>query len=370
MNEKRILDSDKNQESTKLKEKSILNEIEWSFCPVCGNKIPKIQKLQFCVKCGTDLKYLKQHKKFLPKKEINPYVQASQYPRPLAPIIFYGPEKISDEDIFNTKDKQLWGSLTSIGVPLGSFLLMNFVVFGLFVLIASISFDIDILYDLISNSYFIILSTLFELIFMIIPLFYVGKYLQNPTIKNRLTLLGFTLKPFDKKQKFKEILIGLGFAVIGYYLVFFLSIIIEFLLEFILGIEIISEMDSAESYLIPSDILGLILFSIVMILVVGTSEEILFRGFMQKGLVRNLGNRWGLIITAFIFSIIHLLGLFLMWESPMTLLISFLLLFIPFFSISLLLGFLYQWRGENLIAVIITHGVYNTITILVPFIFS
>ncbi|MFX0035125.1 MAG: CPBP family intramembrane glutamic endopeptidase [Candidatus Hermodarchaeota archaeon] len=370
MNEKQVPESDKNHESGNSKDKSVLNENEWSFCPVCGNKIPKIQNLQFCVRCGTNLKYLKQHKNFLPKKETNPYIQASQYPSSLTPITFYGPEKISDDDIINTIDKRLWGTTTSIGIPLGSFLLMNFVVFGFFVLIASISFDLDILYDLISNSYFIILSTLFELIFMIIPLFYVGKYLQNPTIKNRFTLLGFTFKNFDKKQKFKEILIGLGFAVIGFFLVFTVSLIIESFLEYILGIEIVSEFDSVENYIIPSDILGLLVFSLVMIFVVGTSEEILFRGFMQKGLVRNLGKRWGLIITAFIFSIIHLLGLFLMFESTLDLIVSFLLSFFPFFSISLLLGFLYQWRGENLIAVIITHGFYNTITILIPFIFS
>ena len=89
---------------------------------------------------------------------------------------------------------------------------------------------------------------------------------------------------------------------------------------------------------------------------------------MQKGLMRSLGNKAGLIITAFIFAGIHVLGVFLMLlETPLLLLISFLLSFIPYFAISLLLGFIYYWRQENLVAVVITHGVYNALTILLAF---
>ncbi len=37
----------------------------------------------------------------------------------------------------------------------------------------------------------------------------------------------------------------------------------------------------------------------------GISEELVFRGFLQKGLERNLGFRAGLIITSFLFAFIH-----------------------------------------------------------------
>ncbi|MBY8986377.1 MAG: CPBP family intramembrane metalloprotease, partial [Candidatus Lokiarchaeota archaeon] len=95
---------------------------------------------------------------------------------------------------------------------------------------------------------------------------------------------------------------------------------------------------------------------------------ILFRGFMQKGLVRSLGDRWGIIITAIIFSLIHLLGIFLVaLESPDLFIILFLLSFTPYFAISLMLGWLYHWRNENLIAVMITHGVYDVLVIVMTY---
>ncbi|MFX0138471.1 MAG: hypothetical protein ACFFDN_32815, partial [Candidatus Hodarchaeota archaeon] len=41
----------------------------------------------------------------------------------------------------------------------------------------------------------------------------------------------------------------------------------------------------------------------------------------------------------------------------------------PYLAISLLLGYIFYWRNENLIAVIITHGLYNSLTILIAVFF-
>ena len=348
--------------------------IEWSFCPVCANKIPKVNNLKYCIKCGTNLQYLKKYKRFQPKLNPNPYVQALPYPIQSEPLISYGLKKIPDEDILKTKQKKLWSTSTSIGVPLGAFLLINFLTAAFIFLITFVSFDLEILFDLISNPYFIIILSLFELIFIIIPTIYVGKYLQNPTLGNRFALLGFTSRGFEKPKIAKEVLIGILFGIIGLFLVLFVSLFTELILESMFNIEIVQEASGTNNdvdlIISSADILSIVLFSIVMILVVGTSEEILFRGFMQKGLVRRLGNRGGIIVTALIFSLIHLIGLFLVdLTSPIYIIISFILSFIPYFAISLVLGLLYQWRNENLIAVVITHGVYNTLTIISAFIF-
>ncbi len=157
-------------------------------------------------------------------------------------------------------------------------------------------------------------------------------------------------------------------------MVLFVSMLTEVILELIFNIEIVQEASGASSdvdlIISSADTLVLFLFSIEMILIVGTSEEILFRGFMQKGLTRKLGNKAGIIVTALIFSLIHLIGLLLIdLSSPIYILISFLLSFIPYFAISLVLGLIYQWRNENLIAVVITHGIYNTLTLISAFIF-
>lgn len=376
MNDKEDQDQDPTKEEnfSTLQDKDELNKKDWSFCPVCGTNIPQVQNLKFCIKCGLNLQYLKEHKQVEPRRALNPYIKPTVYPQSYIPIIKLGPKKISDEEILDTKDHELWGPWPSIGIPLGAFLLMDLITTGIFFLIMLFAFDTEILYELIENPYFLIFSTFFELIFILIPVLYVAKYLQNPTLQNRLGLLGFTRKGFDRVGLIKEILIGIGFALIGVLLVVGVSFLTEILLEVFFGIDIIRDISGATSdveiIISNSDILSIILLSVVMILIIGTSEEILFRGFMQKGLTRRLGNVGGIIITALIFAIIHVIGIILLvLGNPMVLLISFLLSFIPYFAISLLLGLIYYWRKENLLAVIITHGVYDALTIIFVFVF-
>jgi len=147
----------------------------------------------------------------------------------------------------------------------------------------------------------------------------------------------------------------------------------EILLELIYGVEIVRNISSAGSgidvYFLSSDLLSLVLLMITMVLIVGTTEEILFRGFMQKGLVRRLGVKWGIFITAIIFTFIHLITIFLVYPIfSITFVVAFFISFVPYIAISLLLGILYLWRKENLIAVMITHGLYDALTILLVFI--
>ncbi|MFW9999168.1 MAG: CPBP family intramembrane glutamic endopeptidase [Candidatus Hodarchaeota archaeon] len=375
MNDKEVQDLDKKQPTTPSKDGTESNNEIWSFCPVCGVKIPHIQRLMFCMNCGTNLEYLKEHRKLEQQKIINPYIKPSLYPPTYPPPIIYRPKKLSDDEIIDTKNHKLWGTMASIGVPLGAFLLMNFLSAGIIMaIIIYFPFNFEALYNFLLNPYFIIISSFFELIFILIPVLYVAKYLQNPSIENRLALLGFTIRGFERKRIFKEILIGLGFAVIAVLLVTLVSFLTEIIVEILFGIDIVGEISGTtgdvEFIIKSSDILDIVLLSLVMILIIGTSEEILFRGFMQKGLMHNLGNKAGIIITAFTFAIIHVVGIILMLlDAPLILLISFLLSFIPYFAISLLLGLIYYWRNENLIAVIITHGLYNALTIIQAFFF-
>ncbi|MHA1489636.1 MAG: CPBP family intramembrane glutamic endopeptidase [Promethearchaeota archaeon] len=396
MSDKKDQDNLENEDTLKLEKKEILNEevknspskkkMDWGFCPSCGNKLPEIDRLRFCTRCGIDLQYLKEHKTLPPQhQQPKAYTQYENYPKypqysqnAQYPVTYgrYRPfiEKISDEDLTNTKNRKLWGKLASLGIPLAGFVVMNAIVLGFIVLIALFTLDYESLYNLITSNFFIVLTSLFEFILILLPLIYVRKYLQRPTFKNRLVLLGFTSRGYDKIGILKEILLGLSFGVIGIFLVSFASIATEIVLESLFNIEIISESaniptDDIDVIISGADIFGLVLLTAVMLLVVGTSEEILFRGFMQKGLVRNFGEKWGIFITAFIFAIIHLITLiFIAFASPFEFFIIFLLMFVPYLAISLLLGLLFKWRNENLIAVVLTHGLYNSITIIISFI--
>ncbi|MHA2036494.1 MAG: CPBP family glutamic-type intramembrane protease [Promethearchaeota archaeon] len=359
MNDKEVPKTDKDQDFTSS---------EWKFCPICGNKLPNIEKLKFCTVCGTDVQHIKDFKSLRPKYNSNPYKSPTQYSQYEMPPIYYGIELISDGNLMDTKDHKLWGTTASIGLPVVALLIMNGLVGGFLTLVLLLSNDYTPALDLISNSYLLSLVSVFELVFIIFPVLYVRKFLKNPTLKNRLILLGFTTRNYDRKRIFKEILIGLGFALIGVIIVTFASIAIELVVEQLFGVTVIHDSTGLTGEVIPTDLSGLIVFSIVVILVIGTSEEVLFRGFMQKGLTRSLGERWGLITSAIIFSMIHLITVFLIaLESPYLFLITFLLSFTPYFAISLMMGWLYRWRNENLIAVIITHGVYDVLAIVMTY---
>ncbi len=336
---------------------------KWTYCPNCGIKLPDIEVLNFCPNCAINLEYVKEHKALPPQQARPTYVSPTYYNK-------YGPV-LSDDEILHIKGRKLWGNLPSIGFPLLAFIVMNGLILGIVIAIILILPNIELVRSIISNPFFMVLSTLAELILILIPIWYIKKYLQNPSLENRLTLLGFTTKGYDRNQVFKEILIGIAFAFVGILVVVAASLGIELLLRYAFGVRIIREGagGNVEVIITGMDVLILILMILVMIFIVGPCEEILFRGFMMKGLTRTLGDTWGLILTAFIFAIIHLVGLLVYILNPLVFLILFIYLLAPFFAISLMLGLLYRWREENLVAVTVTHGVYNSLTILIAFLF-
>lgn len=336
--------------------------IKWNFCPSCGVKLPYSENLKFCTNCGIDLVYFKEHKTLPPTNITSTSI--SQTSKSSFNIL-------SDDEILYTRKKKLWGNLASIGLPLLAFVIMNGLILGIVLSLVLIIGDINFVINLVYNPFFIVFSTLVELILIILPIWFIKKYLRNPKIENRLTLLGFTIKGYDRKKLLHEILIGIGFAFVGILLVVSASVGIQLILEYVFGIEIIREepSSSAENMVTAMDILILILMILMMLFIVGPCEEILFRGFMQRGLVRNLGDTWGIIITAIIFASIHLVGLIVYIFDPIIFTILFIIMFAPYIAISLMLGYMFRWREENLIAVIVTHGVYNSLTIIIVFLF-
>ncbi len=240
------------------------------------------------------------------------------------------PEVIDTQLIEPDKHKS-WNSKVSVGLSLGAFLFMNFILGVFFVLITYASLNWDTYWELTSNQFFSSVIFLFDLIFIWFPILCVRKYTQNPPLKNRFILWGFTIRGFDRKKLLKGILIGVIFAFVGVLMVLFISFLTEGIIASIFG-----SVPNRFWGVLSTDISSLIVLSITMILVIGTSEEILFRGFMQKGLIRRLRNKLGIFITAFLFSIIHIIGVLLIpSNSPLVILISFLYSFFPYFSISI-----------------------------------
>jgi len=379
--------SDSNIQEKDKKRKN-LSKI-WSFCPGCGDKIPENKKFRYCMGCGLDLVYLAEHKEFPPEDpdrikeealeyppyEIPSYQDAySKYPSPHKSFSYAykrRPVRQSNEELMIDKDRELWGVIPNLGITFLAYLAMVFVGAFLVLAIIPVGIDIDAMYDFVMNPYFIILSSLIELIFIVIPVLYVGRFLREPTLKNRLNLLGFTREEYDNVGVLKEVGIGFGFALFGIMLVGSVSLAMESLIQ-LLGFPVVYGDISSDvtAFINQADILALILLIIVMLVVIGISEEILFRGFMQKGFVRSFGNKAGIIITAIIFTMVHVYVIFgYALESPTTFAVMFLLMFFPYLAISLMLGLLFHWRDENLIAVIVAHGVYDALTIVLAWLY-
>ncbi|MFW9948891.1 MAG: hypothetical protein ACFFKA_02040, partial [Candidatus Thorarchaeota archaeon] len=87
-----------------MDEEEIPNEniINWTFCPICGTKIPKLENIKFCIKCGVDLQYIKTHR-ILPQNRQG----TTEYKTLQDESLKYFPikPKLNDDDLIDLKDK-------------------------------------------------------------------------------------------------------------------------------------------------------------------------------------------------------------------------------------------------------------------------
>ncbi len=91
-----------------------------------------------------------------------------------------------------------------------------------------------------------------------------------------------------------------------------------------------------------------------VVLIVPFMEELLFRGFLQTWLRRFLGRMGALLLTAFIFAVVHFsMGL---GTGNFELLLSL-------FVLSLFLGFIYE-RERTLWAPFALHAIFNGVTVI------
>jgi len=329
----------------------------WKFCPRCGNRLPSVDNIRFCMQCGFDIQYFKQYKSLPSTIPLTPFDKRI---------------KLNDDELIKTKKKKLWGIFSSFGLPILSFILIEVLILVIaLIIIIPLIFTMENpseLLEFLTSPSFISIATIAELIFFFIPIWYVGRYIQHPTFNNRIKLLGIFNNENKDNYILKEVLIGLLFAVSAYFIVNLVSILTDLTFGAIFGPEFLERAyGSAEGTgfttdMLASNILELILMIVMMILIVGPSEEIIFRGFTQKGWDRHIGQKWALICTAIFFTFFHVIPILMPTEL-------FLLLFPPYFVISLMLGAVYIWRKENLIACIVGHGVYNAVTISIAFLF-
>ncbi len=341
------------------------------FCPGCGKKIEWNKDLRFCMSCGMHLI------RFVPRNKIQDWLGVSLTSEEIEELYAYKPQDQQPSiqpvpviSSFSYRIQRPWKWGAALGLPLLSILAKLIIsiailfVYMLIVIEDITTLDIDAFLD-----EHIVAITFIELVTQLalfaVPYFFTAIFFPyKAPVKERLESLGI---PFGLKAKeiFKEIGIGVGFALLMTGLAFGVQYLSAYLTQWIFNIpasELLGFDVDGTATIFPETIAFTIIYSILMIVSVGPSEEVLFRGFAQRGFQdsfknEKLGKAMGLIITAIYFTFFHIYIYFL--ELPLLF-----FTFLPYFSLSLILGFLYMWR-KNLISGITAHALYNIIQFLI-----
>ena len=340
-------------------EDGITKEEILSFCPKCGRKINWLKDLKYCIYCRN---YLIP---YISREHINEWL-ASDPPLTEQELNdLYKPQIPNYVQVFEPYQRKPWDWKSALGVPFLA-LLLQFAIGIIFILVLVFTSFPEVAvnpYLLLESeeimTWFLLFGYIATYIFLLLPYAAAGYYLpKTATRKDKLRSIGIPIGEIGKKKIFREILIGICFAFIMSGVVIGAQYLSAYLTELIYHVP--------QEYLIDTDIdvtpasLEMLIVSIVLMFIsIGPSEEILFRGFSQKGFERSMGKKSALVVTALYFTIFHI---FINFFEPWL----FFYTFIPYMSISLILGFLYYWRG-NVIACIISHALYNSFQFIISY---
>jgi membrane protease YdiL (CAAX protease family) len=177
---------------------------------------------------------------------------------------------------------------------------------------------------------------------------YVNFWLTMTAAGITLTLMSAFLGKDFKKQfslSLKDVLIGLGSAVV-LYVVFFLGdffskLLFDFAKDQVGQIYMMKEGENP------------LLLSLLLILLIGPAEEIFWRGYVQRMLEPKFGSWVALIVTTLIYTLVHI------WSFNFMLIMSAMVC-------GAFWGLLYKYN-KNLVTLIVSHAVWDvSVFILFP----
>lgn len=180
-----------------------------------------------------------------------------------------------------------------------------------------------------------------------------------------ITTYGFFVKviqPINEKISFRKK--DLFSIIKGTILVFIIYLSISFISSILLSSDTTEGASNIINTILSdtTDPTMLIFIFIVVGILAPITEEMIFRGLIQEYLIRGFEVPVAIIITSFLFGLLH-------FGSPSggKIASSILYIFITF-SLSLVLGH-YKEKTNNLLVPILIHGIYNSILIIVTILF-
>ncbi|MFW9934513.1 MAG: type II CAAX prenyl endopeptidase Rce1 family protein [Candidatus Thorarchaeota archaeon] len=203
-----------------------------------------------------------------------------------------------------------------------------------------------------------IVLLLYYLVFWGIPLLDLIFITVDPGVLVLLTLteLVFVIIPIAFVKRLKLNLAKLGAATGG-----ILTLAKDLLLGVAIGIAMVPLILVLDLYEIlvpgtvppptpptPIDLFWVGMLCVSVILVIAPTEEVLFRGFVQNSLDAHYGRVGGLLVASVIFGLAHLNPLIGIFQTIG----------------GIILGLLFQWRGNRLAGPIAAHATFDCLIIL------
>ena len=311
------------------------------FCPKCRVKY-KSTDFDFCIYCGRKL--IDNHNEYTPQ------------------------DRIETLEKMKHRTRASWGWIPAILGYIASFILLFLLqnlLSGIGAVLIPSFMIIQVLGQtiLVASPELLVFITLGQFGLIVVPFLYLK--MKGLSVKE----LGFDFE--DKKEVQKDIVVG----VVGGSVMMGISVAVSWVTLNTLGAlyspidiylsDYFSTINNASFMAIYP--YQYILLMLSMFLVVAPCEEISTRGFLQQGLENSFGKWMGLIITAIIFSALHIIlypqnasGIgFPSYIGSITAIIA-----IPsYLVLSLTLGILLQIRKYRIITTITTHAVYMAILV-------
>ncbi len=223
------------------------------------------------------------------------------------------------------------------GVAFGMTILLTFVMMVPMMAAGLIYVDV-VSMTIIIDPIALLVITFAEIGFIFPPLWYIRR--------NGLSLKSIGI---SRLGSVKEAVIGLGVGVV----VLLANFAVTFLIDLFAGSPGIGD----ESLFAISSTLEVVIWTLAMFLVVGFSEELLFRGFLQRRMEIYFSTRrsrpqlYALVITSIVFAAMHL--------DPFG--------FPTRLVIGLIFGVLAQKRNYSIMAPTMAHGLNNTAVIIIAY---
>ena len=202
---------------------------------------------------------------------------------------------------------------------------MNFT--PIFLLIIAYSFLQGILFEYAFKNIvgYNIISVLCSYIFSAVILLFFVKYFEKTTFD----YLGFT-----KENNLESIKVGLGLAILG-----------------VIGVVAILLLSNNIFLSVSKDLkIGIIVILIVLVLIQGFFEEIIFRGYLMTRLAVKKGKWLAIILSSIFYLVFHM-------SNPSTSKLDL----INIFLISIVMSLLY-WYFDNVLVVAVFHAFWNCIS--------